>query len=151
MRHRYPGFSNRSIVRSEVVKSFLAHSGKLEHDEILNIPNLDNNEQENRCRIDAIMGKKRVSMNHKNPPSFGGARHSCRLHVNLSDTSKKEEISDLPKSKRNKCRDPRLTGTKRMKSRMAVTLEPGKDGFHSAPGSLAPGGGGGGFSYPIYG
>ena len=37
-----------------------------------------------------------------------GARHSCRLNVNLSNTSEKQETSDLPKFKRPKGRVPVL-------------------------------------------
>ena len=36
-----------------------------------------------------------------------GARRSCRLNVNLSAASKKQETSDLPKVNRHKFRNPR--------------------------------------------
>lgn len=37
-----------------------------------------------------------------------GARHSCRLNVNLSNTSEKQETSEPPKFKRPNSRHPLL-------------------------------------------
>ena len=58
------------------------------------------------CLLSLSAFRNQIATRHV--PIQKGARHSCRLNVNLSDAFRKKKTSDFPKLKRNKFRDPRF-------------------------------------------